>query len=247
MADITVYVTSDLTSSERKISPQWNLKHFKEKLELITGIAPQFQSVLLYTIPHSNEFTKIIDSRQYDPVRDENDTLTSFNIIPFSRLHVEDENPSSELKQLFDDTNNAEYTMPEDVYQDRSNSVLKWKQQNQLGRFNPAYAATKENQLQLDNDVITNMQLGDRCRTINIEGERRGTIKYIGKIPQLDQGEGNWVGVEFDEPVGKNNGLINGQTYFQCKPKYGSFLRPNKVDVGDYPELDIFDDDDDEI
>ena len=38
MSDINVYITSDLTSSERRISPQWDIQYLKKKLELITGI-----------------------------------------------------------------------------------------------------------------------------------------------------------------------------------------------------------------
>lgn len=35
-----------------------------------------------------------------------------------------------------------------------------------------------------------------------------------------------------------------GVKFFQCLPKYGFFLRPNKIQVGDYPEIDEFEDSD---
>lgn len=65
----------------------------------------------------------------------------------------------------------------------------------------------------------------------------------------LDEGENIWVGVEFDEPVGKNNGLILGTKIFECRENHGSFVKPKQVEVGDFPELDPFasDDDDEEI
>lgn len=45
------------------------------------------------------------------------------------------------------------------------------------------------------------------------------------------------TGIENDEPVGKNDGSAQGKQYFSCKPKYGSFIRPERVDIGDYPVL----------
>ena len=66
---------------------------------------------------------------------------------------------------------------------------------------------------------------------------KRGEIKYIGKISDL--GEGYFVGIQLDEPFGKNNGSYNGTKYFESLAKYGMFLRPDKINVGDYPELDI--------
>lgn len=38
-----------------------------------------------------------------------------------------------------------------------------------------------------------------------------------------------------------------GVPYFECPAGYGSLLRPNLVKVGDYPEIDEFASDPDEI
>lgn len=42
---------------------------------------------------------------------------------------------------------------------------------------------------------------------------------------------GDFVGVELDDPLGKNNGTVKGVRYFSCKPKHGLFVRPYDVEV----------------
>eukprot|EP00284_Hemiselmis_tepida_P017663 CAMPEP_0174928184 /NCGR_PEP_ID=MMETSP1355-20121228/22777_1 /TAXON_ID=464990 /ORGANISM="Hemiselmis tepida, Strain CCMP443" /LENGTH=309 /DNA_ID=CAMNT_0016174329 /DNA_START=43 /DNA_END=972 /DNA_ORIENTATION=- len=79
------------------------------------------------------------------------------------------------------------------------------------------------------------MSVGDRCEAA---GGRRGTVRWVGRAAELPKGW--WVGVQYDEPVGKNDGSVKGARYFDCPENYGGFLRPDLVSVGDFPEEDPF-------
>lgn len=81
--------------------------------------------------------------------------------------------------------------------------------------------------------------MGARCKLLELN--HRGEIKYVGPIPEI--GEGYFIGIKLDEPFGKNNGSVKGKSYFECAEGYGLFVRPNKVEQGNFPELDL----DDEI
>jgi len=78
-------------------------------------------------------------------------------------------------------------------------------------------------------------QLGARCKIK--ESGARGCIKYIGTVVEL--AEGWWIGVKLDEPIGKNDGSTGGTKYFDCSNKYGLFIRPEKIEQGDFPELEL--------
>lgn len=47
------------------------------------------------------------------------------------------------------------------------------------------------------------MKVGDRCQVE--PGEKRGTVKYVGRAELL--GPGYWVGIQYDEPLGKHDGM----------------------------------------
>ena len=40
--------------------------------------------------------------------------------------------------------------------------------------------------------------------------------------------------------MGKNDGCIKGQRFFECADGYGSFVRPELVKAGAFPPVDEF-------
>ncbi|KAK2585771.1 hypothetical protein KPH14_010379 [Odynerus spinipes] len=54
----------------------------------------------------------------------------------------------------------------------------------------------------------------------------QGIIAYIG-YPNFASGK--WIGVILDEPKGKNNGTVKGQSYFKCLDNHGMFVRQAQI------------------
>ena len=92
-------------------------------------------------------------------------------------------------------------------------------------------------------DEASKIEVGNRCETV--VGAKRGEVKYVGKVTGLEKGY--WVGIQLDEPTGDSNGKVKGKVIFECGDKFGIFVRPDDLKVGDYPEIDEFDMDDDMI
>lgn len=65
----------------------------------------------------------------------------------------------------------------------------------------------------------TTVAVGDRVSTTN----GNGTVRFVGTASFA---AGKWVGVELDGPTGKNNGSVQGKSYFSCRDGYGVFVRP---------------------
>ena len=63
-------------------------------------------------------------------------------------------------------------------------------------------------------------------QVIELNDGRTATVAFAGTTQFAP---GDWVGVVFDEPSGKNDGSVQGQRYFECEHGYGMFLRPTGV------------------
>jgi tubulin-folding cofactor B len=137
------------------------------------------------------------------------------------------------------------YVMPDEEYEKKTDSVLAWKKTEKLGRFDPTAPSREEARIRALKEEIAQrgIEVGKRCR-VGGEDTRRGEVKYVGDVEEIPNGAGPWVGVHLDEPVGKNDGSIAGKRYWgePSELKHGVFVRPDRVEIGDFPALDDLED-----
>jgi len=57
-----------------------------------------------------------------------------------------------------------------------------------------------------------------------------GVVRFVG---EAQFAPGVWIGVELQEPNGKNDGSVNGEKYFDCADKHGIFVRDSMLEVVD--------------
>ena len=93
---------------------------------------------------------------------------------------------------------------------------------------------------EVDQEVLaSHIKAGQRCEVQTSQGAKRGVVRVVGQ--ELAGLPGGWfVGVEYDEPVGRNDGSVKGVRHFECADGYGAFVRPGVVSVGE--EYVAFDD-----
>ncbi|KAG9444081.1 hypothetical protein H6P81_015421 [Aristolochia fimbriata] len=154
------------------------------------------------------------------------------------RVHVIDLDPSSVTSGgwLDDMTLVDKYSISEEAYNKRDGTFKKFKEKLASQSSSVHENKTSDNYME---DVASRIKVGDRCEVD--PGSKRGVIKFVGRAETV--APGFWVGVEYDEPLGKHDGMVKGKRYFECRPLHGVLVRPDKVKVGDYPERDPFEED----
>lgn len=138
------------------------------------------------------------------------------------------------------------WEMPDDVYDKRENTVRKQKAAKEKARKEAAEAAVAN---AAPPPIPPTHKVGARCQVG--PGARRGEIKFVGLVPGLgaspeEDAATVWVGVALDEPLGRNDGTVNGKRLFSCPPKHGVLAKLDRVDVGDFPPRDPLASDEDE-
>ena len=75
-------------------------------------------------------------------------------------------------------------------------------------------------------DMAEELKIGTRVKVKDKNFD--GTVRFVG-LTQFAPGK--WVGVELDEPKGKNDGTVEGKTYFHCENNYGLMVRHKQLQV----------------
>ncbi|KAJ3190242.1 hypothetical protein HDU85_000535 [Gaertneriomyces sp. JEL0708] len=230
---VTLFVTSEGASSERRFDKSITIDRLKERLEPITGVQVATMQLTLYSQASTPVAT----------LSDPSKMLGYYPVSDYMRLQVTDTNPRRKVNEFSDVSQVQKFEISDQEYDKRSDSVRAFLQRNKMGKFKER----SEEELRAEEDEgmaeAANIKVGDRCE-VEADAEslaKRGEVKYVGKV---EFKPGFWVGIQYDEPLGKHDGTVQGKQYFTCPPKYGAFVRPGKVKVGDYPEEDLMDEDD---
>lgn len=225
------FINLSITSSgqqtsciERRFQKGITIDDFRGKLELLTGGNPLTMTIEVYD--KNDSFVCRLDDGQR--------LLGSYPIDDGMRIHVIDNFSRTE-----EDLSKVEkFEISEEEYAKRSDTVKAFLEKNKLGKYNEEdmkrRAEEKLREEEMERAGAEACKVGDRCEVcVPNQPKRRATIMYVGKT---EFKEGWWIGVKYDEPLGKNNGTVNGKKYFECLPKYGGFVKPAHVKVGDFPE-----------
>lgn len=212
---------------ERRFQKSITIDDFKGKLELLTGGNPMTMTVEVYD--KNDGFVCRLDEGQR--------SLGSYSINDGMRIHVIDNFSRTE-----EDLSKVDkFEISAEEYAKRSDTVKAFLAKNKLGKYNEEdmkkKAEEKLKEEEAEKAAAEACKIGDRCEVcVPNHPKRRATVMYIGKT---EFKEGWWIGVKYDEPLGKNDGTINGKKYFECLPKYGGFVKPTHVKIGDFPEEEL--------
>ncbi|KAF2118982.1 CAP Gly-rich domain-containing protein [Lophiotrema nucula] len=238
--DVPLLISSPNSSSERRVTPSWSVAHFKTRLEPITGIPAGSQQLTLRVGSQDAVAITAADEEQTQ--------LAAFPLQPYAEITVVDTRPVSARTDFSDLSAVPKYTMPSTEYETRTDSVLAWKKAQKLGRFDPDAPSIEQQRTRaIEREVEERgLTLSSRVRLLPESDARRGTVSYIGPVPEIP-GLGAWIGVTLDEPTGKNDGSVKGKKYFECANNSGVFVRPERCEAGDFPPLDLGDEDMEEL
>ncbi|KAJ8280770.1 hypothetical protein GJAV_G00058780 [Gymnothorax javanicus] len=228
---VSVRLTSSLSSFEvsRRFNRGITLAEFKSKLEMLVGSPAAAMELQLFST--ADKFLQNMEDNEA--------LLGSYPVDDDCRIHVIDRS-GAQVGEFSDLSKVEKYEMPEDAYEKRTDSVRSFLKKKKAGQYDEEKMAQREvgkaEREAEEKAAAEAIAVGSRCQ-VQVTGQptKIGTVMFVG---ETDFKPGFWVGVKYDEPLGKNDGSVNGKRYFECLPKYGAFVKPQTVTVGDFPEED---------
>jgi len=181
---------------------------------------------------------------------DDRKTLAQYGCKNGMEIHLKDTNPMSMSAHggLEDVSQVEKWEMDDETYDKLENSVRACKRREKAKEEAERQRKIASGELvvipeveEVVEEIAEKFPLLSRCEIQ--PGGRRGEVAFVGKVKGM---KGVWIGVRLDLPEGMNDGCgKDGKRYFECKGEgYGCFAKSDKVDVGDFPEIDPFASDD---
>ncbi|XP_010870846.2 tubulin-folding cofactor B isoform X1 [Esox lucius] len=228
---VSVRLTSTISSFE--VNKRYNrgitIADFKGKLEMVVGTPASCMELQLFS--PTDKFIQKLDDNEA--------LLGSYPVDDDCKIHIIDRS-GAQIGEFSDLSKVEKFEIPDEVYEKRTDSVRSFMKKQRVGRFNEEETAKKEAELAAreaeEKAAAAAIAVGNRCQ-VNVVGLpiKIGTVMYVGTV---DFKPGHWVGVKYDEPLGKHDGSVKDKRYFECENKYGAFVKPLSVTVGDFPEED---------
>ncbi|WFD35097.1 hypothetical protein MCUN1_001946 [Malassezia cuniculi] len=231
---LAVYAPSARVCTEKVFSVTSTLSELQSKIERITGIPYDAQTLQLYSSWDGERPAGALVGSSAG-LDGDSQVLSLWRAASGMAVMVADSNPS---RSAWLDEEVDKFELSDAEYAKRGDSVRAFMQANSLGRFAPEQPEPNAQPAQTENMDTSHITVGSRCVVGGPDSVRRGTVRFVG---ETGFARGVWVGVEYDEPVGKNDGSVAGKRYFTARANYGSFVKPSLVEVGDFPELEDID------
>lgn len=214
MAALTIFVTHSMTDKfllELKVQPDMTVAALKKRLVSHCGTEPQHQHLSL--LDGANVFVAALD--------DDAMTMGAIGVCDRWIVHVLDSDPNAVTASLSDVSTVQKVELSEEAAEARKADFAAFKAAKAKPVVDDEHLA----------DVAATIAVGSACSA----NGKRATVVFVGKIPEIAPGW--WVGVEYAEAVGKNDGSIMGMRYFACAENMGGFVRPDKI-MGESEEVD---------
>ncbi|KAM9259193.1 tubulin-folding cofactor B [Morus bassanus] len=226
---VSLAVSSSLNAfrAHKRYSTGLTIAEFKCKLELVVGSPASCMDLELYSA--EEELLGRLDCDEA--------LLGSYPVADGCRVHVIDRS-GARIGEYEDVSQVEKYEMTESDYDKRPESLRSFLRQRRWGHYDTE--GTRRRAAESSSNAR-------RRRphwwppSLWAPVARSGCRDNPANGPpscQTDFKPGYWVGVRYDEPLGKHDGSVGGRRYFECQPKYGAFVKPQSVTPGDFPEED---------